>query len=171
MCAVTDPRQREYLLSKPELAQGGFAGASRVSPLSPRSRSVRRLQLVSIVLMVVSLTIWLTTNLVQGHLDDELRDVSQWSPTAVTVVASLAIFLIARRPALSSAWIIRAGLVYEVIISFAITFGSSYGAYWQVAADELSLDRVGLSWVIPWMLFFTVLVQAPVREAAGSSSI
>ncbi|MHB1095870.1 MAG: serine/threonine-protein kinase [Gemmatimonadaceae bacterium] len=100
-----------------------------------------------------------------GDLTKELGDPWQWAPPAVAVLASLFIYLFARRPECLPARVIRVGLLYEIVISFAITFGSSYAAYWGIPAGEMELDRIGMSWVIPWTLFFTVLVQAPVREA------
>lgn len=159
------PGRQDLLLSKAAVALGGDASAALSPSLAARPRSVRRLQLVSLVLMAVSLTTWLISNLATGHLRDEFREIGQWAPPAVTVVASLLVYFLARMPELSSVWIIRAGLVYEAVISFAITFGSSYKAYVDFPADALTLDRVGLTWVIPWTLFFTVLVQARVREA------
>lgn len=157
--------RKDLLVSKPITARGHVLQAAGSPSLDLRPRSVRRLQLVSLVLLVVSLTLWLVSNLVRRNLRAELGDPWQWAPPAVTVVASLLIYLITRRPDLSPARIIRAGLAYEVAISLAITFGSSYGAYWGIPAAEMELDRIGMSWVIPWTLFFTVLVQAPVREA------
>lgn len=159
------PDWTELLVSKPISARERVLETAGSPSLDLRPRSVRRLQLVSLVLLVVSLTMWFVSNLVRGNLTAELGNPWQWAPPVVTVVASLLIFLVARQPDLSPAKIIRAGLFYEVVISFAITFGSSYAAYWGIPSGEMELDRIGMSWVIPWTLFFTVLVQAPVREA------
>jgi serine/threonine-protein kinase len=159
------PEWKDLLVSKPISARGRMLETAGSPSLDLRPRSVRRLQLVSLVLLVVSLTLWLVSNLVRGNLRAELGNPWQWAPPTLTVVASLLIYLITRRPDLSPARIIRAGLTYEVAISFAITFGSSYGAYWGIPAAEMEFDRIGMSWVIPWTLFFTVLVQAPVKEA------
>lgn len=156
---------KDLLVSKPISARGHVLETADSPPLDLRPRSVRRLQLVSLVLLMVSLTLWLVSNLVRGNLTAELGDPWQWAPPVVTVVASLLIYLITRQRSLPPASIIRAGLAYEVVISLAITFGSSYKAYWGIPVAEMELDRIGMSWVIPWTLFFTVLVQAPVREA------
>lgn len=140
--------------------------AARHAMLSPRTatlRSNRRLQLVSLALAAITGTYWLTTNLVQGHLAEELRSVWQWGPPIVAVAASALMFTIARGTRIPSHWIIRAGLAYQVIISFTIVLGSTFTAYAGARVQDLTVDRVGLSWVIPWMIFFTVLVQAPVR--------
>lgn len=159
------PDWKDLVVSKPISARGQVLETASSPSLDLRPRSVRRLQLVSLVLLVVSLTLWLVSNLVQGSLRTELDNPWQWAPPVVTVVASLVIFFVARQPGSSPARIIRAGLLYEVVISFAITFGSSYSAYWGIPSGAMELDRIGMSWVIPWTLFFTVLVQAPVREA------
>ena len=158
------PENREQLVAKPMTAERGIDTTILSPSLAARPRSIRRLQLVSLVLASMALTVWLSVNLLQGNLRDEFRSVEQWVPPVGAVTASLLMFAIARSRSLSSRWIVRAGLAYQVVISFCIVFGSSYNAYLGAAASDLVSDRVGLSWVIPWMLFFTVLVQAPVRE-------
>lgn len=155
---------REHVTSKPDAAARGIAKMAQSPSRAHRPRSIRRLQIVSLLMIGIILVMWLTTNLVQGHLGEELRAVGQWGPPVTAVAASLLMFAIARHPTLSEAWILRAGLGYEVVVSFAIAFGSSYTAYQSAAAGDLTIDRVGLTWVIPWMIFFTVLVQASVRE-------
>jgi len=67
--------------------------------LAPRPRSIRRLQFVSLLRIGITLTMWLTTNLVQGHLRDELRSVAQWGPPVGAVAASLLMLAIAGSPA------------------------------------------------------------------------
>lgn len=159
------PGVNDILVSKPMVAQEATFDTARAPSSDQRPRSVRRLQLVSLVLLVVSFSTWLISNVLREQLRAEFATAWQWAPPAMSWIASALIYVTTRRRDLSNTWIIRAGLVYQVVISFAITFSASYRAYIGIPAAHMDLDRIGLSWVIPWMLFFSVLVQAPLREA------
>ena len=138
--------------------------ASRVgAPWAP-SKSAARLRTVAMLLLAVGVTSWALSNLVRGTLRDEFREFGQWGPQVAVWIASFAMYFIAGRRQLSPTFIVRAGLVYEVVISYCIVFSSSVDGYRGAVAADLVFDRVGLSWVIPWTLFFTVLVQARTRE-------
>ncbi len=64
------PEWKNLLVSKPISARGRVLETAGSPTLDLRPRSVRRLQLVSLVLLVVSLTLWLVSNLVRGNLRD-----------------------------------------------------------------------------------------------------
>ena len=127
-------------------------------------RPLRRLQIVSVVVVLATLVTWLSVNLVQGTLASEFASPAQWGPPTTSIVASLVLLITTRSERLAPATIIRMGLAYQVVISFTVVAGSYFGGFMGVPAEWMTVDRVGLTWVIPWTLFFTVLVQAPPRE-------
>jgi len=131
----------------------------------PHVRVVRRLRIVCAMAIVVNLVVWLSVNLVQGTLASEFRSVHQWGPPVTAIVTSLLLLAVTWHPRLPPGTIVRAGLAYEVVISYAIVASGYYAAWIGVPAEWMTVDRVGLTWVVPWLLFFTVLVQAPPREA------
>jgi serine/threonine-protein kinase len=130
-----------------------------------RRRAVRRLQLVGALTFASQLVVWLAVNLVQGTLAEEFSTPLEWGFPVGVMVASLGIILLSRSPRLDPAKVIRFGLFYLVVISFGIAAGSYLGAFKGAAADSISFDRVGLTFVAPWMLMFSVLVPAPPGEA------
>lgn len=160
-----EAEHRSTWITKTVATRREIAPAVIATSAPSRPRALRRLRLVSLLLIAISASLWFTTNLIQEHLRDVFRTVGQWGPPVVTVVASLLMYAVATNRSLPPALILRVGLGYEVVISFAIVLGSSFGSFTDVRPEYLAIDRVGLSWVIPWTLFFTVLVQAPVREA------
>ncbi len=148
-------------------ATGAAAADSRpvVRATRPHVRVVRRLRMVCTMAIVVNLVVWLSVNLIQGTLASEFSSVHQWGPPVSAIVTSLLLLAVTWDPRLPPATIVRAGLVYEVVISYAIVASGYYSAWIGVPAEWMTVDRVGLTWVVPWVLFFTVLVQAPPREA------
>lgn len=165
--SATAPETR---VGKPDAHDAAPRGPT---PLA-RANVADRLQRVAAFLLTVNVVTWFLSNVVRGTLRDEFRELGQWGPPLVATVASLAVYLVARSRKLAPAVIVRIGLLYEVIISYAIVFGSSFEGYLGAEAADLTVDRVGLTWVIPWTLLFTVLVQAPMRStviALAASSI
>jgi serine/threonine-protein kinase len=128
-------------------------------------RAVHRLEVVCIAATVSLLVLWLGANAALGRLDDEFRSVHQWFPPTAAIAVSLLVLAVARSGRLRAPTLVRVGLVYQVAMSFAIACGSYLGAFEGVTASDLTADRAGVTYVVPWTLFFTVLVPARPREA------
>jgi serine/threonine-protein kinase len=128
-------------------------------------QAVRRLEFVALVAFAAQLGVWLAVNLVQGSLAEEFASPLEWGFPVGAMAASLGIALLIRRGRLAPATIVRFGLVYQVLISFAIAAGSYFGAFAGLDSDAITFDRVGFTFVAPWMMIFSVLVPAPPREA------
>jgi serine/threonine-protein kinase len=130
-----------------------------------RRQAVRRLELVAWLTFAGQLVVWLAVNLVQGTLAEEFSSPLEWGFPVGVVLASLGVALLARSKRLGPATVVRLGLVYQVVISFGIAAGTYFGAFRGVAPDAFRFDRIGFTFVGPWMLVFSVLVPAPPREA------
>ncbi|MDH3495546.1 MAG: serine/threonine protein kinase [Gemmatimonadota bacterium] len=128
-------------------------------------QAIRRLQVVSVALVAAVLGTWLPVLLVQGTLVAELRSPDQWGPPVGAVAASLALFAIARSGRFRPSVVVRVGLAYQVVVSFAIALSAYIGAFEGMTASDFTVDRIGMTYVAPWMVFFTVLVPTRPREA------
>jgi serine/threonine-protein kinase len=119
-------------------------------------------------MLAVQLAVGLLVNVVQGTLADEFRSVDQWGFTVGVAAASLAMVLIIRSKRLDPSALVRFGLVYQVVVSFGIAGGLYHGAFEGVPAESIRFDRTGITFVGPWMLLFSVLVPAPLRETTAA---
>ncbi|HET7039168.1 MAG TPA: serine/threonine-protein kinase [Gemmatimonadales bacterium] len=128
-------------------------------------QAVRRLEVVAWAALAAQLGAWLVINLAQGTLAQEFDTPLDWGFPAGVIVASLAIVAVIRSGRLPSAAIVRLGLVYQVVISFGIAAGTYMSAFRGIPADAFTFDRVGLTFVAPWMVLFSVLVPSRPREA------
>ena len=128
-------------------------------------QGVRRLELVSWLVIAGQLVVWLAVNLLQGTLAEEFTTPLQWGFPVAVIAASLGIVLLIRSRRLNPATIVRFGLVYQVVISFGIAAGTYFGQFQGVAPEAIRFDRVGLTFVGPWIVLFSALVPAPPREA------
>jgi eukaryotic-like serine/threonine-protein kinase len=174
----------DAVLTKSSLVQLPTTGPSGGQVAEHLQRqAVRRLELVALMAFATQLVVWLAVNVVQGSLAEEFASPMEWGFPVGAMAASLAIALLIRKVVIGEwflhvqvgarihrGWvppetIVRLGLVYQVVISFAIAAGSYFGAFEGADADSIRFDRVGFTFVGPWMLIFSVLVPAPPREA------
>jgi len=130
-----------------------------------RRQAVRRLELVAWLTFTLQLVVWLLINLVQGSLAEEFSSPLEWAFPIGVVIASGGVILLTRRYPDRTDTLVRLGLVYQVVVSLGIAAGSYLGAFEGMPGDEITFDRVGLTFVGPWMLVFSVLVPAVPREA------
>lgn len=129
------------------------------------SRAAQRLEVVCLLTFVAVVVLWLFVNLVRGQLATEFRSPHQWGPPALALGASAAMLWAARSRRFDPSTLVRLGLGYEVVVSGALTGAAYFGTFEGMAATDVVLDRIGLSYVAPWTLFFTVLVPARPRDA------
>jgi serine/threonine-protein kinase len=153
---------------------------SKVAATSPRvrtgddvashllQRSVHRLQLVAGFLFLAELLTWVLVNLAQGTLASEFQSLYQWSPPVGVMAASALIVVIARSRRFTAQTVVRLGLIYQVVVSLGIAAGSYLGAFEGLSPADFTFDRIGITFVGPWMLFFSVLVPARPREALAA---
>jgi serine/threonine-protein kinase len=128
-------------------------------------QAARRLEIVSSVALMAVLLLWLLVNFLEGELPNEFASPLQWAPPIAALTSSALMLLIARSGLWPSATLIRIGLVYEVVMSIALACGAYLVAFQGLHASDLTNDRVGFNGVVPWTMFFTVLVPARPREA------
>ncbi len=86
--------------------------------------------------------------------------VTHWAPGTVAIGVALVVVGLTGR--VSGAAAIVIGLIFEVVSSYGIAVA-------EFAVEPIGLDAgtrwVGLSWVAPWVLIFTVVVPARPRHA------
>ena len=131
-------------------------------------RAVRRLELVAWLTLAVQLLVWLAVNLVQGTLAEEFTTALEWGFPFGVAAGSLGMALLTRNQRLTPATVVRFGLIYQVVISFGMAGGTYVGAFERMVPEAIQFDSVGLTFVGPWMLLFSVLVPAPPREALAA---
>jgi serine/threonine-protein kinase len=128
-------------------------------------QAARRLEIVCIVAFGSILVTWLATIIISGTLTREFRELHQWVPPVTALGASAAVLALVRSRRFSPSRLVRLGLVYQVVVSYTITCAAHLGGFQGLTPADFDVDRIGLTYVAPWMLFFTVLVPAPPREA------
>ncbi len=134
-------------------------------PLSVLRQASRRLQAVSLSVIVLVVVGWLVGNWIEGDLAGEFQTPLQWGAPTAMLLASIITLALARSSRLSPSAVITVGLVYEVVIAFCIPLSQYWNTFRGVEPQYISGDLLGVSPVAIWMFFFTVLVPARPRHA------
>jgi len=128
-------------------------------------QAIRRLVIVCISVMAAVVVLWLLATLLRGTLESEFRHLHQWVPPSSILIASAFMIALARSRRVPPASLVRVGLVYEVIVSYGIVASGYFHAFAGMDPAQFNSDRIGVSHVAIWMVFFTILVPARPREA------
>ena len=127
--------------------------------------AVRRVQIMSVIFLILMFIGWFLTNLLEGDLAAEFQRFGEWGPAIFIIACSFAMLGIARSSRISAARILAIALIYEVAISWGIAFSEYYDTFQNMPASVMESDLVGLTSVALWMVFFTVMVPAPPGRA------
>ena len=128
-------------------------------------QAVARLRILSLFTIGVLLAGWMTPLLVSGKLLEELSDVYQWSAPVLMLACSVLMLLAIASQRVNPPTIVILGLVYQVVVSYAIVLSEYWNTFSGLAAADIFPDRIGRSSTAVWMIFFTVLVPTQPRRA------
>jgi serine/threonine-protein kinase len=95
-----------------------------------------------------------------------------WVPAVVSISGGLAVGLLLGRPGLSPGLKLRLGLVFELLASAGIAVAE----YREIAGPILVTKDMlpaglGLSWVAPWVMLFSVVVPTRPRTALATAAL
>ncbi|MEJ2240461.1 MAG: hypothetical protein P8X82_19390, partial [Gemmatimonadales bacterium] len=136
----------------------GGTPSSKGLPPSLLRLAVRRVQIMSGVILILMFIGWFLTNLLEGDLAAEFQRVGEWGPAVFLIAASLAMLGLARVNRIPPPKVLVIALVFEVAISWGIAFSEYYDTFQNMSANLMESDLVGLTSVALWIVFFTVMV-------------
>jgi hypothetical protein len=143
----------------------GGTPSSKGLPPSLLRLAVRRVQIISVVILGIMFFSWFLTNLFEGELGLEFQRVGEWGPSIFIIAASGAMLVLARLGRVSAATVVTIALGYEVAMSYGIVLSTYYDTFNNMPAGLMETDLIGVSSVALWMMFFTVMVPVQPRRA------
>jgi serine/threonine-protein kinase len=88
-----------------------------------------------------------------------------WGPPVISIAIALSVALLVGHPRLSPQTLMNIGLVFEVAGAYGIAFSAYWGVYSELAHQPEHLTIFGLSFVAPWIMFFTIVAPNEPRKA------
>ena len=99
----------------------------------------------------------------------ETEDFLYWGVSAISIAVALLVALVTTRTQLAPRTLVNVGLSFEVAGSFGIAMAQYWGVYEGLDYQMDHLDIVGLSWVAPWVLLFSIVIPVKPRKALIAS--
>ena len=128
-------------------------------------RAVGRLRGLSAVVGIAYGIGWLFKTAVEGHVADEFGNPSQFGPPTLIIVACATMFALTRGRRIAPGFLANAGLVFEVVVAYAMTLAQYSGAFIGLDTAQMNHDTVGMNDVVLWMFLYNSLIPAPPRRA------
>jgi serine/threonine-protein kinase len=142
----------------------GETGGS-VAPSMLLRQGARRIPLVAAAFIGLQVVAWVLPLSLRGAFLEEFTRVWDWLPPTTAIVASILLIVATRVSQIPLRTTVKLGLLYQVIISYAIAFSQWWNTFAGFTANQINGDTLGLLSVGVWMLFYTVLVPARPRHA------
>jgi serine/threonine-protein kinase len=138
------------------------------------SQSTRRIPIVAAAALCVQIVGWVVPLTARGAFLEEFTRVWDWVPPVTAIVASISLIVASKVLQLQPRIMITLGLLYQVVVSYSVTFSQYWTSFTGVTAEHINGDIVGMTVVAVWMVFYTVIVPTRPRSALvallGSSS-
>ncbi len=88
-----------------------------------------------------------------------------WGPGAISIAVALAVAVLAGSKRIPPAALMNVGLVFEVVAAYGIAAATYWGVYQGLEYEPEHLAIFGLSFVAPWIMFFTIVSPNEPRKA------
>jgi serine/threonine-protein kinase len=88
-----------------------------------------------------------------------------WGPDTISISVALAVAALASSRRITPATLMNIGLVFEVVAAYGLAFDAYWGVYAGLLYEPAHLRIFGLSFVAPWIMFFTIVSPNLPRRA------
>jgi serine/threonine-protein kinase len=127
--------------------------------------AAKRLRVIALIFAAGFLVGELAVVVFAADLREEYRHFYGWGPGVISVVIALAVAVLAGSKRLSLKTIMNTGVAFEVLAAYGIAFSAYWGIYRGLEYRPEHLTIFGLSFVAPWIMFYTIVIPNPPRKA------
>jgi tRNA A-37 threonylcarbamoyl transferase component Bud32 len=137
--------------------------------------SARRLRVIALIYAGGFLLATIAEALVDPIARENIARFSWWGADLASIAFALMVAGLASNRRIHPATVMNIGLVFEVVAAYGIAFSTYWGRYQGLEYVPEHLGLFGLSYVAPWIMFFTIVSPNLPRRAliaaiaAGSS--
>lgn len=94
-----------------------------------------------------------------------------WGPGTISVAIALTVAVLAGNRRLPLQTVMNLGVAFEVLAAYGIAFSTYWGVYQGLAYEPEHLTIFGLSFVAPWIMFYTIVIPNPPRKAILAATL
>jgi serine/threonine-protein kinase len=152
-------------LEQPPTASQQAAGRSSGLPDDLLRAAAKRLRIIAIVFAAGFLLGELIPVLFDPLAAADIVYFHGWGPPVISIAVALSVAFLVGNPRLSPKTLMNIGLGFEVVGAYGIAFSMYWGVYRGLVYEPEHLGIFGLSFVAPWIMFFTIVAPNEPRKA------
>ncbi|HKQ18136.1 MAG TPA: protein kinase [Candidatus Eisenbacteria bacterium] len=157
-------RQGESLFLPGRAEHRARFSADRTLPPHLQEQLPRRLRKMALLYTLAYFLADFAPSILTRELPQQFQNMGEWVPGVVSILAGLAVALLASNPRVSWQAKMHLGLAFEVLGSYGIAFSMYVGAE-RFADTPIVFFALSPSWVAIWMLIYSIVVPAPPGRA------
>jgi serine/threonine-protein kinase len=127
--------------------------------------SARRLRVIALIFAAGFLVGDLTAIAFDPAQRAQYTQFYGWGPGAISITVALVVAALAHSRRIAPPTLMNIGLVFEVIGAYGIAASTYWGVYQGLEHQPEHLEIFGLSFVAPWIMFFTIVAPNKPRLA------
>jgi serine/threonine-protein kinase len=155
---------------RPSAPERRGAGAPEL-PEDLLRAAAKRLRLVALIYAGGFLLVESSVALLDPVQRQDYTHFYGWAPGAVSIVLALVVAALAGGSRLSLQSIMNVGVAFEVVAAYAIAAATYWGVYRGLEYEPRHLAIFGLSFVAPWIMFYTIVIPNPPRKALWAATL
>ena len=147
---------------------------TRPSPSLPEDLlrdAAKRLRVIALIFAAGFVIAELSVALLDPVQREQYRHFYGWGPGTISVTIALAVAVLAGSRRLSLQTIMNIGVVFEIAAAYGIAISTYWGVYRGLAYEPEHLTILGLSFVAPWIMFYTIVIPNPPRKALLAATL
>ncbi|KPK01812.1 MAG: hypothetical protein AMS20_12920, partial [Gemmatimonas sp. SG8_28] len=133
--------------------------------------AARRLRVIALIFAAGFVVAELSVALLDEVQREQYAHFYGWGPGSISVTIALAVAALAGSRRLPLHTIMNMGVVFEVLAAYGIAFSTYWGVYRGVAYEPEHLAIFGLSFVAPWIMFYTIVIPNAPRKALLAATL
>jgi serine/threonine-protein kinase len=155
---------------RPSAPERRGAGAPEL-PEDLLRAAAKRLRLVALIYAGGFLLVESSVALLDPVQRQDYTHFYGWAPGTVSIVLALVVAALAGGSRLSLQSIMNVGVAFEVVAAYAIAAATYWGVYRGLEYEPRHLAIFGLSFVAPWIMFYTIVIPNPPRKALWAATL
>jgi serine/threonine-protein kinase len=94
-----------------------------------------------------------------------------WGPGAISVTIAFAVAVLAGSRRVPLQTIMNIGVAFEIVAAYSIAISTYWGVYRGLAYEPEHLTIIGLSFVAPWIMFYTIVIPNQPKKALLAATL
>ncbi len=146
-------------------------GPSSGLPADLLRDAARRLRVVALIFAAGFIIAEFSVILFVPELRGQYDDFYGWGPGSISLMAAFVVMVVAGSRRLSLETIMNVGVAFEVFAAYGIAFAAYWGVYPDLGHAPAHLEILGLSFVAPWIMFYTIVIPNQPRKALWAAAL